>query len=68
MSGVVSIKSGSEQDLLAAVATVGPIAVAVDASSNGFRVIAKIYRAISYSSQFVASKLTLYLRPLLPIP
>ena len=39
MSGVVSIKSGSEQDLLAAVATVGPIAVAVDASSNGFRVI-----------------------------
>ena len=39
MSGVVSIESGSEQDLLAAVATVGPIAVAVDASSNGFRVI-----------------------------
>ena len=38
MSGVVSIKSGSEQDLFAAVATVGPIAVAVDASSNGFRV------------------------------
>ena len=38
MSGVVSIKSGSEQDLLVAVATVGPIAIAVDASSNGFRV------------------------------
>lgn len=38
MSGVMSIKSGSEQDLLAAVATVGPIAVTVDASSNGFRV------------------------------
>lgn len=38
MSGVVSIKSGSEQELLAAVATVGPIAIAVDASSNGFRV------------------------------
>lgn len=39
MSGVVSIKSGSEQDLLAAVATAGPIAVTVDASSNGFRVV-----------------------------
>ena len=38
MSGVVNIKSGSEEDLLAAVATVGPIAVNVDGSSNGFRV------------------------------
>lgn len=38
MSGVVNIKSGSEGDLLAAVATVGPIAVNVDGSSNGFRV------------------------------
>lgn len=38
MSGAVNIKSGSEQELLAAVATVGPIAVAVDGSSNAFRV------------------------------
>ena len=38
MSGVVNIKSGSEEDLLAAVATVGPTAVVIDARSNGFRV------------------------------
>lgn len=38
MSGVVHIKSGSEEDLLAAVATVGPTAVVVDGRSNGFRV------------------------------
>ena len=38
MSGVVNIKSGSEEDLLAAVATVGPTAVVVDGRSNGFRV------------------------------
>ena len=44
MSGVVSIKSGSEENLLAAVATVGPIAVAVDGSSNGFRVTIAIMK------------------------
>lgn len=38
MSGSVSIKSGSESDLQAAVAYVGPVAVAVDASSRAFRV------------------------------
>ena len=38
MSGIVSILSGKEDDLLAAVATVGPISAAVDASSNAFRV------------------------------
>ena len=38
ISGVVRIRSGSESDLLAAVATVGPVAVNVDASSNTFRV------------------------------
>ena len=38
MSGSVSISSGKEDDLLAAVATVGPISAAVDASSNAFRV------------------------------
>ena len=38
MSGTVSIASGSEDDLQSAVANVGPIAVAVDASSNAFRV------------------------------
>nr|ADQ74586.1 silicatein alpha 3 [Lubomirskia baikalensis] len=35
-TGVVKIASGSETDLLSAVASVGPIAVAVDASVNAF--------------------------------
>eukprot|EP00731_Ephydatia_muelleri_P007188 Em0003g1436a len=35
-TGVVKITSGSETDLLSAVANVGPIAVAVDASVNSF--------------------------------
>ena len=38
MSGTVSIKEGSEQDLQAAVASVGPVAVAVDARNKAFRV------------------------------
>ena len=38
MSGIVKIKSGSETDLLSAVANVGPVAVAVDGRSNSFRV------------------------------
>ena len=37
-SGSVAIKSGSENDLQSAVANIGPIAVAVDAQSNAFRV------------------------------
>lgn len=42
ISGMVRIKSGSESDLLVAVATVGPIAVNVDASSSMFRVCNKL--------------------------
>lgn len=38
MSGIVKVKSGSESDLMGAVANVGPVAVAVDGSSNAFRV------------------------------
>lgn len=38
MSGTVSIKSGSESSLQAAVANVGPVSVAVDAASTAFRV------------------------------
>lgn len=38
ISGSVKIPGGSETDLLAAVATAGPVAVAVDASSKAFRV------------------------------
>ena len=38
ISGSVRIPSGSESDLLEAVATAGPVAVAVDASSKAFRV------------------------------
>ncbi len=38
MSGTVQVKTGSESDLQAAVATAGPVAVAVDGSPNYFRV------------------------------
>ena len=38
MSGVVKISEGDEQELMEAVANVGPIAAAVDATSNAFRV------------------------------
>ena len=38
MSGSVQINSGSESDLEAAVANVGPVAVAIDGESNAFRV------------------------------
>ena len=38
MSGVITISKGSEEDLQTAVAYIGPVAVAVDASNRGFRV------------------------------
>ena len=41
MTGTVAIQSGNDRDLMSAVARIGPIAVAVDASSNAFRVCSK---------------------------
>ena len=38
MSGSVSIKQASEEDLQAAVASVGPVSVAVDGRNKAFRV------------------------------
>ena len=38
ITGSIQVASGSEGDLQSAVAYVGPIAVAVDASSSAFRV------------------------------
>ena len=38
MSGVVKISQGDEKQLMEAVATVGPVAAVVDATSNSFRV------------------------------
>lgn len=38
MSGSIEISSGSESELQSAVANVGPVSVAVDASNNAFRV------------------------------
>ena len=35
---MIRISSGSESDLLGAVANVGPVAVAIDGQSNAFRV------------------------------
>ena len=43
MTGVVQISKGSENSLLAAVATTGPVSVAVDGSSNAFRVRFQFY-------------------------
>ena len=42
ISGTVSIASGSESNLEAAVANVGPVAVAIDGASNAFRVSERI--------------------------
>ena len=39
MSGVWKISPGDEKELMEAVATVGPVAAAVDATSNSFRVV-----------------------------
>ena len=57
MTGIVIIPSGSESSLQAAVASAGPVAAAVDASTNGFRVgINKSYRltrtCIYYNTAF----------------
>ena len=38
ISGSIQIKSGDEYSLMAAVASAGPVAVGVDASSKSFRV------------------------------
>ena len=38
ISGSIQVKSGDEYSLLVAVATAGPVAVGVDASSKAFRV------------------------------
>ncbi len=46
MSGIVIIPSGSESYLQAAVASAGPVASAVDARANGFRVSYTIAAAV----------------------
>lgn len=38
MSGMVSLPSGDEKELLAAVATVGPVSIVIDGGTNAFRV------------------------------
>ncbi len=45
MSGSVSIKSGSEEDLLTAVANVGPVSVAIDGANSAFRVSLSVKHA-----------------------
>ena len=39
MSGMVKIKNGDESALMAALYSVGPVAIAVDGRSNAFKVI-----------------------------
>lgn len=46
MSGSVSIPSGSEDDLQAALAYIGPVAVAVDASNSAFKVNTNAHYAV----------------------
>lgn len=55
MSGVVAVQVGSEDSLFSAVASVGPIAVAVDATSNAFRFY---YNGIFDSSYCNSNRLT----------
>ena len=56
MSGSIQITSGSEDSLQSAVANVGPVSVAVDASNNAFRVstgglpVIHLQRGVSYNS------------------
>ena len=47
ITGSIQIASGSEKDLQTAVAYVGPIAVAVDASSSAFRVSNQAHLSLS---------------------
>ncbi len=42
MSGIIKVSSTNENSLQAAVASTGPVAVAVDASSNAFKVRTKL--------------------------
>ncbi|CAH1788230.1 unnamed protein product [Owenia fusiformis] len=51
-TGFVDVKSGDEGDLLNAVATVGPIAVAIDASHSSFQ----LYKSGVYHNFFCSSK------------
>ena len=51
-SGFVDVKSGSEDDLVDAIASIGPISVAIDASHSSFQLYKKgIYYERSCSSQ-----------------
>lgn len=50
MSGIVKISAGDEQELLEAVATMGPVAAAVDATSYAFRVRRQLYTHASITS------------------
>ena len=72
MSGSISIGSGNEGDLQSAVANVGPIAVAVDASSSGFRVCFQKTefsgRVLYTRSSMLWSGTQLKMRPLSLIP
>ena len=54
-SGSVAIESGNENDLQSAVAYIGPVAVAVDAQSNAFRVSQCTTLSMSFQGFLIAS-------------
>ena len=66
---MVRIKKGSESDLMAAVANVGPVSVAIDGNSNAFRVTVYISDySHNYKSNIACSFMTAEYMTLLGAP
>lgn len=76
MSGIVKITSGSETDLLSAVANVGPVAVAMDGRSNAFRVspscdsnsVARPHTCSKQIQRLCVQLVAIELNPFAPVP